>query len=230
MTATIYTTQQAYETSQTIKDMDYHDRAELCDDNPDFENHPGYRLKNANYLPLQPLPIHPTSVMYNSNEEVKIELPANLRGCIFENAPDLPEKYAEIVSYWSGPTQNSNDSGAIYFQCPLNTYMVELESGTEGMIVQDRLLSEGIVVVIRGLAELASSLTADDFIEVHIPVDENMLGIEPDMFRSTAQYGMNKGGFEIVYLKVSDILASPSPDHIYIDLFQNELIDYGYWY
>lgn len=227
MTATIYVTQQAYETSQIIKDMDYHDRAELCDDDPEFEDRPGYRLKNANHLPIQPLPSMSAPVKAN----IRIELPTNLRGCIFENAPDLPENYAEIVQYWSGSTQNGNDSGAIYYQCPLNTYMVDLEmSDDDDPVIKDRLLSEGIVVQITGLAELASSLGKEDFIELHIPIDEHMMGVEPDLFRSDKPYNVDKESIEIIYLKVSDILASPSPDRIYIDLLQNELIDYGYWY
>jgi hypothetical protein len=112
--------------------------------------------------------------------------------------------------------------------------MVDL--GAEPMdepIVNDRLLSEGIVAAIKGLATLASSLNPNDFIECSIPLDKNMLGIEPDNFRSTYPYQTNPGtndGFEKVYLKVSDVLASPDADTIYIDLLCNELIDYGYWY
>lgn len=235
MSATIYVTAEAFETSQAIKDMDYHDRCELSDEDPSFPDRPGYYLKNANKINVASLPDQArVTVLSNTQCNYSIKLPANLRGCIFERAPSLPLNYAEIVSYWSGETINSSVSGAVYFQCPLNAYMVDL--GAEPLdepVVNDQLLSEGIVVEVKGLATLASSLSPDDFIECSIPLDKNMLGIEPDNFRSTHPYQTSpktNDGFEKVYLKVSDILASPNPDRIYIDLLCNELIDYGYWY
>jgi hypothetical protein len=235
MPATIYVTALAFETTQGIKDMDYHDRCELCDEDTTFPDRPGYHLKNANKLNVAPLPDHANVIVLSKTQgNFSIEMPANLRGCLFERAPDLPDNYAAIVSYWSGETINSSVSGAVYFQCPLNAYMVDL--GAEPLdepVVNDRLLSEGIVVAVKGLATLASSLSPDDFIECSVPLDKNMLGVEPDKFRSTHSYQTSQRtneGFEKVYLKVSDILASPDADTIYIDLLCNELIDYGYWY
>ncbi len=237
MQATIYVTPAAYATAQTIKDLDYFDRTSLCDEIPGFENRQGYHFKNANKLRLAPLPDNSNVAMSLSHGHVsppdspKVGMPAHLRGCIFEQAPNLPKDYAEIVTYWSGETVNSSTSGAVYFQCPLNEYMVDLGADpVEGPVVNDRLLSEGVVVQITGLAPTIQHLSPEDFIEIVFPVDLDMLGVEPDGFRSAGQYGAMTDLMERVYLKVQDILNSPDQDRVFIDLLCNELIDYGYWY
>lgn len=227
MQATIYVSNEAYQTAQTIKDLDYYARANLCDELPGFENHPGYHLKNANKLKLALLPVD-ASIATVSPE---VTMPANLRGCIFEGAPDLPPGYADIVTYWSGEAVNSNTSGAVYFQCSLNEYMVDLgPDPVNAPVINDRLLSEGIVVETSGVADLLRDLSQGDFIEIKFPIDPAMLGVEPDDFVSTGKYGVTGERYERVFLKVADILASPDRDHIYIDLLCNELLDYGYWY
>jgi hypothetical protein len=96
--------------------------------------------------------------------------------------------------------------------------------------INDRLLSEGVVVAVNNLSKLLSSLSPGDFIELLVPVDADMLSNEPEAFQSNAEYGLAGDRFERVFLKVADALASPDPDRIYIDLLCNELLDYGYWY
>jgi hypothetical protein len=232
MHATIYVTKEAYETAQAIKDLDYYDRAELCDALPDLPNRPGYHLKNANKLKLAPLPEDANIALRLSHKDTEqVFMPANLRGCIFERAPNLPPGYADIVTYWSGETVNLSTSGAVYFQCQLNEYMVDLGADPVlGPVVNDRLLSEGVVVAVIGLAEKLPGLTSEDFIELTFPVDPDMLGVEDDTFRSPKEYGVRADRYERVFLKVADILASPDCDRVYIDLICNELLDYGYWY
>lgn len=232
MQATIYVTTEAYQTTQIIKDLDYYDRTNLCDELPDLANRPGYHLKNANKLKLAILPINANIIQcLNHMDSPQVSMPANLRGCIFERAPDLPPGYADIVGYWSGKTVNTNTSGAVYFQCQLNAYMVDL--GTDPVdepVINDLLLSEGIVVAILGFAAMLPRLSPEDFIEIRFPLDLAMLGVEPDDFRSVEDYGMSAEYGDRVFLKVADILASPDRDRVYIDLLCNELIDYGYWY
>lgn len=239
MQATIYVTQDAFDTAQTVKDLDNYDRSNLCDEVPGLAYRAGYHLKNANMLNLAVLPetanvayrIVPTEVGQFDIGSPQLSVPANLRGCIFERAPDLPVGYADIVPYWSGETLNANTSGAVYYQCPLNAYMVDLgPDAVYAPVVNDRLLSEGIVVAINGLDNMLHGVLPEDFIEVLVPVDANMLGNEPEAFQSDAEYGLTTERFEQVFLKVADILASPDPDRIFIDLLCNELIDYGYWY
>ena len=228
MHATIYVTNEAYQTAQTIKDLDYYDRMNLCDDMPDLANRPGYHLKNANKLMLAPLPENANIIR---SDALEVSMPANLRGCIFEQAPNLPKDYAEIVGYWSGSTVNTNTSGAVYFQCPLNEYMVDLgHNACDAPIVNDRLLSEGVVVAVSGISGILTNLTPEDFIEIRVPIDLGMLGVEGCSFNSKAEYDATDGRNEFVYLKVADILASPDTDQVFIDLLRHELLDYGYWY
>jgi hypothetical protein len=230
--ATIYVTQETYDTAMMIKDLDHHDRANLCDDLPDLANQPGYHLKNANKLKLAVLPDDANIVLHlNQINTPQVLMPSNLRGCIFEMAPNLPDGYADIVAYWSGQTINSNTSGAVYFQNQQNEYMVDLGADPVGApVINDRLLSEGVVVAITCLDQFLTGLSPDHFVEINFPIDVAMLGIEPDDFRSTGEYSAASEDTGQVFLKVADILASPNPDCIYIDLLCNELIDYGYWY
>lgn len=239
MQATIYVTEEAFRTAQAIRDLDNYDRSNLCDEEPDLTTRAGYHLKNANKLNLAVLPstanvaycIGPAAATEFGIESPQVSVPANLRGCIFERAPDLPPNYADIVMYWSGDTLNANTSGAVYYQCPLNSYMVDL--GPDAVMapaINDRLLSEGVVVAVNNLSEVLSTLSPGDFIKLLVPVDANMLSSEPEAFQSNAEYGLAGDRFEWVFLKVADVLASPDPDRIYIDLLCNELLDYGYWY
>ena len=228
MQATIYVTNEAYQAAQSIKDLDYYDRMNLCDEISDLAERPGYHFKNANKLKLAPLPDAANIIRPDTLE---VSMPANLRGCIFEMAPNLPLGYADIVGYWSGGTVNTNTSGGVYFQCPLNEYMVDLgHNACDAPIVNDRLLSEGVVVAISGLAKILTNLTPEDFIEIRVPIDQNMLSVEGCSFNSGSQYKATNGCYELVFLKVADILASPDTDRVYIDLLRHELLDYGYWY
>jgi hypothetical protein len=246
MLATIYVTKEAMAAALALKDLDYYDRLALSDDEgKDPTKREGYYLKNANSLPLAALPetaqialrITPANpAMYTGH----ISMPANLRGCVFEKAPHLPEQYAEIVTYWSGKTVNAKDGGAVYFQNPLNEYMVDLTAlqATVGGEVEgdssakmDELLSEGVVVCLAGLGALVQSFPMDHFVEIEIPVDEAMLGSESGNFRSQADYDNRPSSqSERIFLKVTDILQSPDPDRIYADLLRHELLDYGYFY
>lgn len=246
MQATIYVTEEALATANAIKDLDYYERMSLSEDEEnDLSRRPGYYLKNANQLKIAVLSPNAVIARRLTPEDPvtyhrHVSMPTHLRGCLFEKAPNLPAGYAEIVTYWSGSPLNTNTSGAAYFQNPQNEYMVDMtpldmayvgEKAEEASVLIDSLLSEGVVVSIRGVSSLVSDLSPDHFIEVSVPVDDSMLGIEPDDFLSEKTYlpGPNEQ-YERIYLKVAHILAAPSRDRIYIDLIRHELIDYGYWY
>ncbi|MYM84637.1 hypothetical protein GTP44_22140 [Duganella sp. FT50W] len=238
MQATIYVTKEAMATAIAIKDLDYYTRVSLSDnESTDVSTQPGYYLKSAGTIKLDVLPTtahvaaHISSCGQSPSGE--ISMPANLRGCIFERAPDLPDRYAEIIAYWSGQPLSASDYRAVYFQNPQNEYLVELRGNDDnGAYVSiDKLLSEGIVVSITGMASITDGLSPEDFIEFEIPIDVSMVGIESDGFLSPAPYKTKGiGQREVIYLKVSDITRSPNPDHILIDLLRYELLDYGYWY
>lgn len=239
MQATIYVTKEAMATAIAIKDLDYYTRVSLADDgSTDVSNRPGYYLKNANKIKLAELPTSAHVALHLRADSLQptlceISMPTNLRGCIFERAPNLPDHYATIIAFWSGPPLNAGDYRAAYFQNPLNEYLVELRSEDESdtYVSADSLLSEGIVVSIKGAAGMIETLSPEDFIEVEISIDASMVGIENDDCRSTSPYDASEAKQrEHIYLKVSDIKHSPDPDHIMIDLLRYELLDYGYWY
>jgi hypothetical protein len=246
MQATIYVTEQALEVANVIKDLSQSERLALSDDPAaSLSASEGYYLKNANRLNLAALP--PDALVgcrltpdLPEVYERHVSIPSNLRGCIFENAPKLPDQYATIVAYWSGPPVNSNISGACYFQSPEHSYMVDMsaleavnaDDGDEAhaSALIDDLLSEGVVVCITDIEPLIDDLSIHDYIEISLPVD-GMLGIEPEDFCSTKPYPTGPSRqYERVYLKVADILRSPDRNRIYIDLLRHELLDYGYWY
>lgn len=242
MQATIYVTQEAMATAIAIQDMDCHTRVSMSDNvDTDMSTLPGYHLKNASKLNLAILPsnahvaltLSPTSPAPFARV---VSMPANLRGCIFEKAPNLPQQYAEIVTFWSGEPVNANDSRAVHFQSPLNEYLVELrptsgETDEDGETVAvDRLLSEGVVVSVTGTAALIDGLLPEDFVEIVMPIDQSMVGIEPDDFRSAKAYMLTDGPAEHIFVTVADIRRSPNPNHILIDAIRHELLDYGYWY
>jgi hypothetical protein len=245
MQARIYVTPDALETAQSIKDLDYHSRMLLTDDEAaDPSAKPGYYLKNANKLKLSALPLNAKVGICLSLEDPitfrrHVSMPVDLRGCVFEKAPHLPDRYADIVTYWSGEPVNANASGAVYFQNPLNEYMVDLAAISDADDDQavltaapvDRLLSEGIVVCISGVEDLITDLSLRHFIEVRIPVSQDMLGVEPDDFRSNKAYDLSaEQQCERIFISVADIICSPDRDRIYIDVIRHELFDYGFFY
>ncbi len=234
MSAIIYVTPVAFATLQRIKDLDYYDRSLLIEEEPAIAEAPGFYFKNAKKMNFAPLPLNAdiaAVITADSTSNIQLSFPAELRGCIFEKAAYLPEHYAEIVTYWSGETFNPATSGAVYFQCKLNEYCVDL--GTDAMsdpVINDHLLSEGVVISINGLSSVIEGLSRESFIEIAIPLDTSMLGIEQGNFLSSKEYDVHSDHVDTVFLKVADILDSPDPDHIYIDLLRHELLDYGYWY
>ncbi len=234
MSAIIYVTAEASATLQRIKDLDYYDRSLLIEEEPAITEAPGFYFKNAKKMNFAPLPSDAdiaAVISPEGPEGCRIAFPAELRGCIFEKAPYLPEHYAEIVTYWSGETFNPATSGAVYFQAKLNEYCVDLGADTMAdPVITDQLLSEGVVVSISGLSSVIQGLPRDAFIQIVIPLDTSMLGIEQGNFLSSKAYDVHCDLVDTVFLQVADILDSPDPDHVYIDLLRHELLDYGYWY
>jgi hypothetical protein len=246
MQATIYISDEAMTTANAIKNLSYHERMMMSDEIPDLTTQAGYFLKNATKLNLAVLPATASVGLRLIPEEPAIyhrhvSIPTNLRGCVFANAPHLPDGYAEIVTYWSGTPVNTNTSGAAYFQNPQNEYLVDLSAldAADGdpvaiaaaSAVMDNLLSEGIIVCIKDVQSLISGLSPDSFIELSIPVNQSFLGIEPDEFQSGKIYTADPSQqYEDVWIQCADILRSPDPDRIFVELIRHDLIDYGYWY
>lgn len=234
MSAIIYVTEAAFATLQRIKDLDYYDRSLLIEEEPKLAETPGFYLKNAKKMNFAPLPSEAdiaAVISPDSGSDIRVSFPTELRGCIFEKAPYLPESYADIITYWSGETFNPNTSGAVYFQAKLNEYCVDLGSdASSDPAINDQLLSEGVVVSINGLLSLVQGLPRESFIQIEVSLDTSMLGIEQGNFLSSKEYDIHSNQVDTIFLKVADVLDSPNPDCIYIDLLRHELLDYGYWY
>lgn len=245
MQATIYVTEQAMAVAIALRDLGYFERSLLSDDpQTDLSTKEGYYLKNASKIKLGVLPSDAVIGvrLTPSNPDLysrHVSIPSNLRGCIFENAPNIPAGYAANVTFWSGHPLNTNTCGSAYFQNPQQSYMIDLSpldasdtwSPTESCDEVDQLISEGIVVCIDNVQDLISSLGPDHFIELQVPAQPSMLGYDPEEFRSLKEYQKLEGEqFERVFIKVSDIENSPDPDRIQIDLLRYELLDYGWTY
>jgi len=242
MQATIYVTREALDTAMEMADLPHYERVTLADAPPTDPTHrAGYYLKSPKRMRLAALPIDATVVMRLTPDDAAFPLyvtaPRSLRGCIFEHAPSLPPKFAEAVAYWCGPAFSPNNTGAAYYQCPENEYMVSITpadwmeaSDTGYPVIEDKLLSEGIIIAIEKLEAIAESLPITGFIEIQIPLDDEMLGIEADCFRSQREYSLAPHlRRERIFIRVADILLSPTPDGLYIELRQ-EWSDYGYIY
>jgi len=245
MTATIYTTKEAMETVLAIKDLDYYDRCCLADrEETDLTRKAGYYLKITHERHPAPLPEKAalTACIRATNADYweRVSFPENLRGCVFENAPQLPPRYKEIIEYWSGEPLNTNAGGAVYYQNPLNAYTIDLspldaahEEGnyTGNVAALDALLSEGVVVCIVGLGNMLGDAPDDGFVEIEIPLDESLLVLDnPDFLTGKAYSRAIDERFERIFLKVSDIRRSPDPNHVFVDALRYEELDYGFYY
>lgn len=245
MTVTIYVTKEAMATVLKIKDLDYYDRCCLADNEAtDLTGKQGYYLKTTHKLSLAPLPEDALLVASLRTSDAgyseRVSIPANLRGCIFEKAPNLPPRYKEIIEYWSGEPLNTNAGGAVYYQNPLNAYLVDLApleaanaAGDYGGNVagMDALLSEGVVVHIAGLGKALGSAPDAGFVEIEIPLDDAMLALDNPEFLTGQPYAQSTSQrSECIFLSVADIRRSPEPDQIFVDALRYEELDYGFYY
>lgn len=245
MTATIYTTKEAMETVLAIKDLDYYDRCCLADrEETDLTRKAGYYLKTTHERHPAPLPENAalTACIRGTNADYweRVSFPENLRGCVFENAPQLPPRYKEIIEYWSGEPLNTNAGGAVYYQNPLNAYTIDLsplnaahEAGnySGNITTMDALLSEGVVIRIVGLGKMVGNASDEEFVEVEILLDESLLVLDNPEFLTGKPYDRTTGQrSERIFLKVSDVRRSPDPDQVFVDALRYEELDYGFYY
>lgn len=245
MRATIYLTKEAWALGQALKDLDYYDRCTLSDDvASDPTGKDGYYIKNSNKLKPAPLPddakivfrIHPDDAIYAE----MVSMPEHLRGVIFEHAPNLPDRYAEIIRYWSGETLNSNVGNAAYYQNPAHAYDVDLSavqendelfSQQQSSLAVDALISESVVVSIVGLDRATAGAADTAFVEIALPIDEGMLCLDNGAFMTGKFYNLRTNNrFERIFLLLSDVRNSPDPARIFADVLRYEELDYGFYY
>lgn len=241
----IYVTAAAMATVDRIEGLSYYDRVCLSDEpETDVSGDEGYFL-NTDVLALAVLPdnaeVAVRLTMGNlAQYRSHVTIPADLRGVIFSGAPHLPADYAALIRFWSPLTPSTHHRNAKYFQNVLNSYCVSLEEEdiVNGNVVDpqnapsgDVLLSDGLVVCISNLSPLIAGLRPEQFIEVQVPIDPTMLGVELDDYRSTRVYEIDADEkAERIFIQVVDILASPNVDRLAICVIRTELFDYGYTY
>jgi hypothetical protein len=245
MRATIYLTKEAWALGQALKDIDYYDRCTLSDDAAsDPTGKDGYYIKNANKLKTAPLPDDADIVFRiyagDAIHSEMISMPVHLRGVIFEHAPHLPDRYAEIITYWSGETLNSNVGNAAYYQNPAHAYDVDLSAVQENdeLFSQqqsnhavDALISESVVVSIVGLDSATSGAADTAFVEIELPIDEGMLCLDNGEFMTEKRYDLCAAKrVERIFLLLSDVRNSPDPARIFADVLRYEELDYGFYY
>lgn len=242
MQAKIYISKEAMATVNAIKDLDYYDRVSLSDyEATDLTSSPGYFL-NTDALDLAELPPHAEVAIHITPADAAtynrhVSIPANLRGVIFSGAPNLPNDFAKKLVWWSPLTPTVHHRGAMYYQNVLNAYCVSLsdideECGTRVVAdAVDVLLSDGVIIVVDGLAAIAKNLNSDQYVAVTIPIDTTMLGIELEGYMSEQEYSTGPGQkSETIFLRATDILASPDADQIVISALRTDLSGYGYTY
>lgn len=245
MQVSIYISTEAMATVNAIINLDYYDRVSLSDDPAtDLSTSPGYYL-NTNALHLAKLPIDAEIAIDLTPASPApflrhVSIPANLRGPIFSGAPNLPSGFAEKIAHWSPLTPTAHHRGAVYYQNVLNAYCVKLTDNDEDCDApagdgssgaSDSLLSDGIVVIVTGLASKIIDIAPHKYIAITVPINTAMLGIELEGYRSASEYLTEPvQQTETLYLRIADILASPDANEIIISAIRNELADYGYTY
>jgi hypothetical protein len=244
MQATIYVTAEALATTTATKDLDYFDRMSLTDEASDLSMKEGWYLKEKMRMAARPDDANIALRILPSNGATytkHVSAPANLRGCIFEKAGNIPDRYGEILAYWTGATINTNCSGAAFHQSPNgNAYMVDLsvldanpELAISGQNVpgMDALLSESVVLCLSDIGSLVADAPADAFVEIEIAIDEAMLGLDNGSFFTAKEYDLlSNDRSERIWLKISDIRNSPDPDRLYLDALRYCQINYGFYY
>ena len=227
------------ETVQALEGLDHYDRSLLAA-NPktDLSRREGYYL-NAACMRLAVIPPRARIVLTltPSNADIyrrHVSFPPELQGVIFSGAPSLPDNYAAILAHWSPLEVDTLHEGAQYFQNPQNSYLVsfgpEAEPRHDGESA-DILLSDALVVVIRGCARIAAKADPEQFIEIHVPINTALLDADSEGYGAAEVLtGNPHQRCERIFLSVRDIVASPNPDYIAIAAIHTELWDYGYYY
>lgn len=234
--ATIYITASAMATVHALDGLDHYERAvRAMKPETALNNRAGYHL-NASAMLLAVLPegadvavrLTPAGA---STYRRHVRFPPELRGVVFSGAPRLPENYAEILGFWSPLQVGDVHEGAQYCQNIINEYMVSFGQQASAATPPDVLLSDALVVCITGARGMVAGLRPEQFVELEIPVNVEMLGEDLEGFHTKKAYRAKPGQpTERIYLRVSDVRASPNPDYIAIAAVHTELWDYGYYY
>lgn len=228
--ATIYVTEKALATVGELVGLDECDRDYLnAKPEPRLNQQEGYYLSTES-MRLAVLPVDAEVVRLLSPRGMEtycrhVSFPPELRGVVFSGAPRLPANYASILGYWSPLQITTQHHGAQHCQNLLSEYAVPEIAGYP----QDALLSNAVVVCIQNVRTVIAGMAPQNFIEIHIPVDAEMLGMDREKFDSCVAYDVDASlPCDRIYLRVQDVLESPNPDFIAIAVLHTENHDADY--
>jgi hypothetical protein len=244
MQATVFVRPETIQTLEVIQPLDYYERVSLSDETgQDLTSAPGYFLNTA-ALRIAELPADAHIALTLTPEQGDayhraVSAPGELRGVVYAGAAYLPSDYASIIKYWSPLTVSAFHRNAVYYQNVHQAYLVQLAviDGDEPAapyvepIPADELLTDGVVFCLRGLGVQLENCDPHHFVEVNLPIDPVILGIEHDGLRGSSEYRFDADGpWDQIYLRVADIMASPNPNLVAISALRSELGDYGFVY
>lgn len=235
---------EAHQTLEVIRPLDYYERVSLSDETgQDLTSAPGYFLNSA-ALRIAELPANASIALSLTPAQggayhKALTAPPELRGIVYAGAPHLPPDYANIIKYWSPLTVSSFHRNAVYYQNVHQAYLVQLaviegedpEDPYAERMPADELLTDGVVFCLQGLGAQLEDCDPQQFVEVHLPIDPVILGIEHDGLRSSSEYRFDAAGqWDRIYLRVADIMASPNSNLVAIAALRSEFCDYGFVY
>lgn len=258
--ANIYLPEETLATIKLIEKAGFYDRGRI-----DFEDYvefsgegKGLFTKTEKEIPpgFFLIPDNDYKVLPEGNYEIVdankvryyVEVPQDLRGPIFSEAPNLPPNFITSIAYWGRTRLPPHDDCMVYFQPPGHDYMIERHYDKEGWDdtepddIKDEVISEGIVVQVRvaSSVEELSHFNPDSFLAVEIPIDLTCLGLSeyyghwsPTPFVKEIEKPQRWDVVylkEKIYLKIGDIIGAEDPFNMYMDLLRYELYDYGYYY
>jgi hypothetical protein len=244
MQATIFVRPEALRTLETIRPLDYYERVSLSDETgQDLTSAPGYFLNTA-ALRIAELPADASIALSLTPEQGDtyyqiVTAPDDLRGVVYAGAAHLPPDYASIIKYWSPLTVSGFHRNAVYHQNVHQAYLVQLavSDGDDPAdpyaerIPADELLTDGVVFCLRDLGAQVEDCDPQHFVEVELPIDPVILGIEHDGLRASSEYWFDATGrWDRIYLRVADIMTSPDPNLVAIAALRSEFGDYGFVY
>ena len=235
---------ESLQTLEVIRPLDYYERVSLSDETgQDLTSAPGYFL-NIAALRIAELSADARIALSLTPEQGDayhriVTAPDDLRGVVYAGAAHLPHDYASIIKYWSPLTVSGFHRNAVYYQNVHQAYLVKLAviDGADladpyaERIPADELLTDGVVFCLRGLGVQLEECDPQHFVEVYLPIDPLMLGIEHDGLRVSSEYRFDvTGSWDRIYLRVADIMASPNPNLVAISALRSEFGDYGFVY
>jgi len=145
-----------------------------------------------------------------------------LRGIVFSGAPRLPDGYQKALAYWSELRVTADHDGAQHVQ----NLSQEISVHPEDVL----LSSNAVVLCIEHVLELIDGLKPDQYIEIQVPVMADMLGMDRGLFDSATAYSVSPElPIERIFLRVRDILDSPTPDFIAVTVLHTENWDSNFF-